>query len=193
MVDLATTSLFNKIYEDTFKKTLLYVTKRCRYTADIGDILQEVYTEVYSVLVKKGTSYVGNPEAFVIRVAKTKLYRYYSVLDKLRLMLPMASGQEEADVDIVEGYLAEYSLENVIVNKGLIDEIGSHIAAKPDDVRRIFYLFYYLDLTIPDIAKALRIKESAVKNKLYRTVKEVRKLYGGDGVNGRKAIVSEGN
>ena len=36
-------------------------------------------------------------------------------------------------------------------------------------------------MSIRQIASALAIKESTVKNRIYRTVKEIRKLYGKDG------------
>jgi DNA-directed RNA polymerase specialized sigma24 family protein len=35
---------------------------------------------------------------------------------------------------------------------------------------------YDVDLTIVEIAEVLSISESSVKNKLYRTLKEIRKL-----------------
>lgn len=191
MVDQATVTCFNKIYEATFKKTVLYITKRCS-ADDIADVLQEVYTEVFSVLIKKGSKYVNNPEAFVLQVAKAKLYRHYTFRDKLRRFNPLvARGWDEEDC--LEIGMADYSLEDVVVTKKLLEEIANYIAAKPDQVQKIFYMYYYLDLTTPAIAQELGMKESTVKSKLYRTVREVRKLYGRDGAHERKAIVSEGN
>ncbi|MFQ9801920.1 MAG: sigma factor-like helix-turn-helix DNA-binding protein [Clostridia bacterium] len=38
-------------------------------------------------------------------------------------------------------------------------------------------MYYSLDLTIPEIAKQLSMSESNVKNKLYRTLKEMRNFY----------------
>ena len=39
---------------------------------------------------------------------------------------------------------------------------------------KIFYLYYAEGLKITEIAKELKLKESAVKNKIYRTLKELK-------------------
>jgi len=56
------------------------------------------------------------------------------------------------------------------------------VQSKSKEVQKIFYLFYMGGLTIPEITKELSCSESNVKNKLYRTVKEIRTIYkkGGD-------------
>lgn len=72
MVDQNITTFFDRIYDETYNKVFGYVTAKCGNTNDIADILQETYTEVYSVLIKKGQTYVHNYEAFVLKVAKQK-------------------------------------------------------------------------------------------------------------------------
>lgn len=39
---------------------------------------------------------------------------------------------------------------------------------------KVFYLYYYSDLKISQIATELNISESKVKNILYRTIKEIK-------------------
>ena len=55
-------------------------------------------------------------------------------------------------------------------------ETYAYIEQKPPDVKKIFYLFYNIGLSIPEIAGELSLSESGVKNKLYRTIKELRNL-----------------
>jgi DNA-directed RNA polymerase specialized sigma24 family protein len=45
------------------------------------------------------------------------------------------------------------------------------------EIRKIFYLYYYMNLSIAEIAEALSTKESTIKNKLYRTINEFRNRY----------------
>lgn len=45
------------------------------------------------------------------------------------------------------------------------------------DIRKIFYLYYSLELTIAEIAVELEMTESNIKNKLYRTLAELRQRF----------------
>jgi RNA polymerase sigma-70 factor (ECF subfamily) len=58
----------------------------------------------------------------------------------------------------------------------MLDSAGQFLTTKPEDVQKIFYLMYDVGLSISEIAQALSISESNVKNKLYRTLKELRNL-----------------
>ena len=55
-----------------------------------------------------------------------------------------------------------------------------YLSSKGDEVRKIFHLFYRFDLTIAEIARLLDTSESDVKNKLYRTLKEIRTYWKGE-------------
>ena len=74
--------------------------------------------------------------------------------------------------------LETYTIEEEVINKQMVDDVFEHLSKKTDDVKRIFYLFYYVDMTIEEIANDLDISVSNVKNKLYRTVRELRTIYG---------------
>ncbi len=43
---------------------------------------------------------------------------------------------------------------------------------------KIFYLYFAMGLKISEIAKELKMTESNVKNKIYRTLKELKKYLG---------------
>lgn len=42
-------------------------------------------------------------------------------------------------------------------------------------LKKIFYLYYYMDKDISEIALLFSVKESTIKNRLYRTLRELRK------------------
>ena len=76
--------VFNEIYDSTKNMTLAYITAKCRHVEDVNDIFQDTYTELFQVLTKRGPDYIKNSKAFVMRIAKRKIARYYSLLDRLR-------------------------------------------------------------------------------------------------------------
>ena len=178
MVDQNATNLFNDIYDSTNKKVFVYITAKCNSTTDISDIFQDTYMELYTVLVKRGVDYIENYDAFIMKIAKQKVYRYYTIFDRLKLMVSKSASNEDGDeVNITDLEADSFVLEDVITEKDLVAQVNEFLTKKPEAVKKIFYLFYYMNLSIPEIAKLLTLNESNVKNKLYRTLKELRKLY----------------
>ena len=55
-------------------------------------------------------------------------------------------------------------------------EIMEELYQLPKDYRNILYLYYYEDFTIKEIANSLNLTESNVKNYIYRTLKELRRI-----------------
>ena len=170
-------SRFDEIYNSTSKAVLAFITAKCRNTADVGDILQDTYMELYQVLIKRGAEYVTNEKAFVLRIAKQKLARYYSLLERLRLFVSMtASNEDEEEVELSDFEASNFSMEDYAVNQDILDKARKFIQSKSEDIKKVFYLFYDVGLSIPEIAKSLSMSESSVKNKLYRTLKELQNL-----------------
>lgn len=173
---------FNDIYNKTYKKLLLYVLKRCSNIEDVSDILQETYAEVYLTINKKGIDYIKNYDAFVIKIAKTKIFKHYKFIEKIRKFMPIFSlNNKDDNITFCNLKIEDYSIEDNIINNTLVEEISDYIKRKPIDIQRIFYLYYYFEMTISEISKQLSIKESTVKSKLYRTLKDIRRLYKGSG------------
>ena len=180
MVDQNLISLFNDIYDATNRKILGFITAKCSNTSDIRDIFQDTYMELYTVIVKRGLGYIENSEAFVMRIAKQKVYRYYSLLDRLKFAAPLFVADNDGnEINIADLESDDYSLDISMLNRALIEDIRREISTKPQIVQKIFFMRYSLDMTIPEIAELLSVGESYVKNKLYRTISELRKLYVG--------------
>jgi RNA polymerase sigma-70 factor (ECF subfamily) len=174
-------STFNLIYGQTYNKTLHYITARCGDAGDIADIMQEVYAELYKVLVARGVTYIREPEAFVMQLAKSKVFRHYSLREKIKTFFPVAQPSADDDplgVDDNIGSLQEGLVDDLVADRILLRDIAAHIRTKPSDVQKIFYLHYVLEQTTAEIAHSLHLNESTVKSKIHRTVREVRTLYG---------------
>lgn len=182
MTDFVITTAFNEIYRTTYKIALAYVMKKCGNAEDIADILQETYAEIYIVLVRKGPDYLQNTAAFVLQVAKTKIHRHYSLTEKLKSIVPISFRNDDGEeIDISDLEQTDLSVEDRWIDHLLVEDIARCVASKPGEVQKVFYSYFFLDMSIRQIASALAIKESTVKNRIYRTVKEIRKLYGKDG------------
>lgn len=171
------TSRFNEIYNSTYITVLAFVTSKCKSTSDIHDIVQDTYIELYKILEKRGVDYVRNNKAILIRIAKQKLYRYYSLMERLRLFVPMTVTNEDGDeIELPDLEAEAFLTEQFTVDQIMLGDVRRLILQKPNDVRKVFYLFYDVGFSIPEIAKALSMSESNVKHKIYRTLKELRNL-----------------
>jgi len=178
MIDQGCTSRFNEIYENTYDAVVSLVTYRCKSVADIADIVQETYVELYKIIQKRGVDYVQNGQAITFRIAKQKLSRHYKLMDKLKRFVPLFAVSSEGDeIPLTDLETDAFLAEECIVSQALLSEAQDLIARKPDDVRKVLYLYYNEDLTIPQIAKKLSLTQSSVKNKIYRTLKELRDFY----------------
>ena len=62
-----------------------------------------------------------------------------------------------------------------VVTKLNAQEVWKYIKQKNITVITIFYLYYYSELKISQIAEQLNMSESNVKNVLYRTIKDIKK------------------
>lgn len=180
MVDPKITSLFHDIYDSTSRKVFAFLTARCKNLTDAHDLFQDTYTELYAALIRHGTHYVKNGEAFVMRLARQKLSRYYSLRDRLKSVEPLLCETEDGDeINLADLENQSVSFEDAVDASLIAEEINRRLSEKPADVQKIFFLYYTMEMTVPQIAKALFMRESTVKNKLYRTLNELRKLYAG--------------
>lgn len=168
---------FNQIYEQTRKDTLALITAKCGNLEDIQDIFQDTYAEIYSIISKKGVDYIEFPKAFTERIARQKIYRYYRWVDRMKERFVIKKEEEGETLDLADLAVDTFEIEEWMDEKEAKRKIESFLAKKSSEVQKIFYLFYYMDKTIEEIAGLMEISPSNVKNKIYRTIKEMRKLY----------------
>lgn len=163
---------FETIYEETYNKTLKYIVCKCSNIEDVNDLIQDTYTELYSMLKRKKQLELDNVANYIIGIANKKIKRYYGILYRLKLSsLWINENDEEKIMDIPSGIDIEAeTLENLNAK-----EVWKYIKKKDIRVVKVFYLYYCLELKISQIAIELKISESNVKNILYRTIKDIRK------------------
>ena len=64
-------------------------------------------------------------------------------------------------------------------DREVLDWVNRYLTVKGETVRKIFHLYYRFGMTAPEIAALLGRSEADVKNKLYRTLKEIREHWKG--------------
>ncbi len=179
MVD-PNTALFNQAYDALYHKVTSYVIAKCSNITDVQDIVQEIFIELYRVIQARGAEYIKNTEALAMRIAKTKLYHYYKTKKRRTKEIPLYARTNEGK-EYERAELCDIDIEERYLNTHTVREVWRIISQKPADVQKVFALYYYLDLQIGEIAKTLNISESAVKRRLYDTLKEIRNIYKKEG------------
>lgn len=67
------------------------------------------------------------------------------------------------------------SFDDIAISKETVQSVFIYLSAKDELTKKIFYLYYYMDKNISEIALLFSVKESTIKNRLYRTLRELRK------------------
>ena len=161
---------FDQIYNETYDKTLAYILTKCGRKDVVEDILQEVYLELLKVLEQKKVHYIKSPEAFVLQLAKSKVYRYYSEQEQQKVCDYVEEPEESATFDANRNA----AWEDVLIDQLTAKEVMEYLAEKDKLTKEIFYQHFFENKTIKEIAKVQGVKEFTVKNRLYRTLKELR-------------------
>ena len=164
---------FNKIYDETYSDVLRYVIIKCHNINDANDILQDTYLEFWKILNKKDIE-ESNIRSYLIGVAINKIKRYYSLLGRIKT-ISFFDKDKNMDLDLK----SNIDIENLVINNSDWNLIWDYIKNKKNqDIPKIFYLYYKLEMSIKEISKELDVTESYVKNLIYRTLKELSTTFG---------------
>lgn len=166
---------FEEIYARTYQSVLKYIVCKCQNLDDVNELVQESYIELYKLLQKKYFFKLNDETAYMIGIARNILKKYYRNRYKDRTNFIYFS----KDIEEAENLLiADVDLETDIIKKENIEEIWNYLNEKNVLIAKIFYLYYALGLKISEISIELAISESAVKNYIFRTLKELKENFG---------------
>ncbi len=171
MIDQENLSQFEKIYNETYNKTLRYVICKCSNLDDVNDIIQETYLEIYKLL--NNHKDINNYQNYILSIATNKIKKHYNILYRIKT-IPLFSSKDETN--IIDTIPNNIDIEKIIIDSNDIDIIWKYLKKKKLIIQKIFYLYYDLDIPIKSISKELNISESYTKNCLYRTLKELQKF-----------------
>ena len=168
MIDQKALDIFERLYYETYQDVLKYVICHCSQIEDVKDIVQNVYMDIFKNIKKKGS--FDKSHAYIIAIAKNKTKEYYRFRYKGKMISLFSS---KNDIELLDQIPSEEDIEKEVLLKDDIEWIWNYLKNKKVIISQVFYLYYYLDMSIKDISKELSISESNVKNYLYRTLKEL--------------------
>lgn len=159
---------FEHIYNEQYNNTLKYIIIKTNSLSCVNDIIQDTYLELYKKL-KKGTISVTDINSYILGFANNIIKRYNS-------KNPIAN--EISFEENLENVISkDFDYDEILSIEYDVKKIFELLNQKDDLTKKIFELRYSFDMKIPDIAKVLDMPESNVKNRLYRTIKELRNLH----------------
>ena len=177
MTKATTLKLFNEIYLKTHEEVEKYLIIKCHNINDINDLIQETYLEFWHILNKKEITNT-NIKSYLIGIANNKIKKHFTFLKKISTI--SLFNQDDHDIELIDTLKDNFDLEDVVIQNDDWDLIWHYLKGKKNqDIPKIFYLYYKLDMSIREIAKSLQVKESYIKNLIYRTLKELQINLGG--------------
>ena len=180
MLDQEALKIFEKLYEETYQEILRYIVCKCSNIEDVKDILQTVYLEVLKKLEKDISLKIT--KQYILGIAKNKINEYYRFNYKAKI-ISLFEKKDNQEIEISETIPDEFDLQTYLTNKNDVEIIWNFLKKKKIIIFKIFYLYYYSDYKIKDIANTLNISEANVKNYLYRTLKELASFLESGGEN----------
>ena len=148
----------------------MYIVCKCSNIDDVNDLLQETYVELYKNIKRKQYLILENYQSYIIGIAKKRIQKYYGLLYKFRTLSVSKDNNEEYEIELPDNI----DIEAEIVTKMNAEKVWKYIKQKNINIVKVFYLYYYSELKISQIAKELNMSESNVKNILYRTIKDIK-------------------
>lgn len=167
---------FKEIYEQTYLGTLKYIAIKCNRIEDINDILQDTYIEFFRILKKKRNLNVETSQSYINGIASNIIKRHYAKKKKEVILMSLVN-EENEEIDVAD----TFDLEQDFIVKQDAQEIFDFIKTKDRITAKVFYFYFIFGMKISEVAKELNLQESNVKNKIYRTVKEMKVRFGKDG------------
>lgn len=165
---------FEEIYQNTYSKILKFTIIKCNNIDDVNDIIQDTYIELLKIIKKKKVIEVENVENYIFGIANNIIKRHYHKKKKENIISFYSENESANNLEIEDSF----DLEQEIITKENVKEVWKYVKNKDLGTVKVFYLYFALDLKISEISKELEIGESNVKNRIYRTLKELKKYLG---------------
>lgn len=170
---------FNEIYDKTHLDLLKYVVIKCHNINDTNDIMQETYLEFWNILNKKELSDI-NIKSYLIGIANNKIKKHYTLLQRFKTISLFETNDK--GIELIETLSDSMNINEIIIREDNWNTIWKYIKGKKNqDIPKVFYLYYKLELSIKEISKELNSSESYIKHLIYRTLKELQNNFGNEG------------
>lgn len=169
---------FNDIYDKTYSDVMKYVIVKCHNINDANDIIQDVYFELWKIVNKKEVVDT-NIKSFLIGIAINKIKKHYSIVQRFKTI--SFFDKDSNDIELIDNIKSNIDIEDLVIKNDDWNSVWKYLKNKKNqDIPKVFYLYYKLGLSLKEISNELDKSESYIKNLIYRTLKELSSIYGGD-------------
>lgn len=158
---------FSKLYDIYFQQIFGYITKRINNRAEAEDIVSQIFLKVVEQIHKFNPE-VGNFKAWIYTIATNTL------IDHFRRIAHSKSNPIEKAEKIPDPAKNpnEYAKEEA--NRELVLSVINQL---PKQYQKILLLRYFSDLSIEEIAEALKINPNNTSVKIHRALKAFQITY----------------
>ena len=161
---------FESIYQNTYDNTLKFIVVKCNNIDDINDIIQDTYVELYNKLKRKSIK-VENEKNYIVGIAKNIIKRHYKKIQKDKNQISI---EEYENIELSD----EINLEDDFITQSNAKDVWNYIKSKDLITAKIFSLYYILGYKLEEISKEMDLNISNVKARIYRNLKEMKKIFG---------------
>lgn len=148
---------FNCVYDATRDALLRWLIPRIRSSADVEDLMQEIYRKLYRKMTRFG---IREPEKYVFGIAKKELAKFYR----------HKAAKETRESPLSDQLFDEgQEPEDIVLDREAERELWDLIKTEPLLSYQAFTLYYGLSVPTDEIAKELNLSEDAVRKRLSRT------------------------
>ena len=161
---------FENIYQRTYDNTLKFIVIKCNNIDDINDIIQDTYIELYHKLQRKNID-VENEKNYIVGIAKNIIKRHYR---KVKNESNEISINEYENMEVSD----DINIEDNFITQENAKDVWNYIENKDIITTKVFYLYYILGYKIEEIAEEMNLNLSNVKSRIYRNIKEMKKILG---------------
>lgn len=154
------TKAFQEIYKEYYKKIFRYCIFNGQHEESAKDICQEVFLRAWKSLPSFSLKNGGTIQAFLFRIARNLMI---DLSRKKKVYALQEYEHIETNEDFIEDFAREQSIKNV---KTALLELE-------EKDQQIVILRYFEELSTSDVAKALNMKEGALRVRIHRTLKKL--------------------
>ncbi len=172
-LDIVNGDFFEELFEEHKDRVYRLATRYLGNEEDAQEIVQETFIEVYMHIKLFRELTREDAIALIVIYTRNNVIDYVRKRKRRLQTIPMTY-EEDGEEKLYDVPSMELSPEETLMQEELCQRLGGCIDALPDGQREVILLKYRYDMKDRDIARALRIKESAVSSRLNRAKEKLR-------------------
>jgi len=161
---------FSQIYSSHKKPVYHYALKMVRSSMTAEDIVQNVFLKLFEKM--DSIKDFGSIRFWLLKTARNEVYGYFR----------KEKNHKEETLDENKESLIESNLSNEIEEKEINEIVRNEIDLLPTELREIFILREYSELSYEEISQMIGVSKEIVKSRLFSTrqklIKNVSKKIG---------------